>query len=409
MCLQFNKGCAIHVYSPFRNVYNIEEVSAMIKNLSVNNFTVFKKASFSFGKCINVFIGKNGAGKTHILKFLYAVETMLRSYQANNDGIARRASADELSNLKNIFKVEYVAELINLKYRNKVTVIKNRKQVRNEQGNLYELTSKDLSSIKSNNTISCVSDADLTEYGINLSYDGVIIDSCRLKNNLRINSSVNLPEALFLPTHELLTLYPNYLSLSKKYHLPYDQTYDDTIATLGLPYEKSVPPEYESIVKILENAIEGRIFLRNEKFFFHPNSAKEGQDLDVNMTAEGWRKLGMVLQLLKNGGLHKGMTLFWDEPEANLNPHLICIMAKVIVTLSLLGIQVFLTTHSLFFLREIDMLTKKESSLKKGNVRFFNFVGNGIIEQGDTPEELGDILLLDESLSQSDRILAMED
>ena len=47
-------------------------------------------------------LGKNGAGKTHILKFLYASGVLLRSFQANNDGVAREASDDERKIFKNV-------------------------------------------------------------------------------------------------------------------------------------------------------------------------------------------------------------------------------------------------------------------------------------------------------------------
>ncbi|MBQ6470593.1 MAG: hypothetical protein IJJ33_01295 [Victivallales bacterium] len=56
------------------------------------------------------------------------------------------------------------------------------------------------------------------------------------------------------------------------------------------------------------------------------------------------------------------------------------------------------------------MLTKTDKvASTAGAVRFFNFVGRGKVEQGDAPEELGNILLLDESLAQSGRFLEMEE
>ena len=302
-----------------------------------------------------------------------------------------------------------IAELVNMGYRNKKTkVLRSQKGV-NEQGQIIDVTRIDVVNVESKNSVIFEKDGVSYEYNVDLKFRDVIATNIlNAKEKLSIPSSL-IPECLFIPTREILTIYPNYQSLSKKYHLPYDQTYDDTIVALGLPYQKEQSNEYNGIVAELEKAIDGKIFLKNEKFYFHPNSAPPEQDFDINMTAEGWRKLGMLLQLLKNGGLHSGMALFWDEPEANLNPQLIRLIAKVIVQLSQLGVQVFLTTHSLFLLREVDMLTKaKNNAFAKGTIRFFNFVGKGEVEQGDTPEELGNILLLDESLAQSDRFLNLE-
>ena len=43
-----------------------------LKRIEAANFTVFEDISIDFCKGLNVFIGENGMGKTHILKLLYA-------------------------------------------------------------------------------------------------------------------------------------------------------------------------------------------------------------------------------------------------------------------------------------------------------------------------------------------------
>ena len=43
-----------------------------ITQIKLENFTVFKNAEINFDKGINIFIGENGTGKTHIMKLLYS-------------------------------------------------------------------------------------------------------------------------------------------------------------------------------------------------------------------------------------------------------------------------------------------------------------------------------------------------
>ena len=43
-----------------------------LKRIEAANFTVFEDISIDFCKGLNVFIGENGMGKTHIMKLLYA-------------------------------------------------------------------------------------------------------------------------------------------------------------------------------------------------------------------------------------------------------------------------------------------------------------------------------------------------
>jgi AAA15 family ATPase/GTPase len=43
----------------------------MIKQLTLQNFTVFKNADLHFSSGLNVIVGENGTGKTHLLKLTY--------------------------------------------------------------------------------------------------------------------------------------------------------------------------------------------------------------------------------------------------------------------------------------------------------------------------------------------------
>lgn len=379
----------------------------MIKKLELKNYTVFKRASFLFGNKINIFIGENGAGKTQILKLLYAIATLIPLHQKEEDLLfAHVVYSKDLEIFKSIFKIDIIAELVNLEYRNKKTKIEGHQKVLNDQGKEIDLIKLNLVEVESKNKIYFENNSKSYQYNINLKYrDIVLTNMLNSKKTTQFPSDL-IPEVLFLPTRELLTIYPNYQSLSKRYHLPYDQTYDDTIVALGLPYEKEKVAEYDKIITKLEKAIDGKIFLRNEKFYFHPNSALPDQDLDINMTAEGWRKLGMILQLLRNGGLHSGMALFWDEPEANLNPQLIRLIAQVILELSQMNIQVFLATQSLFLVYELELLIAQQKI--KDGVRYFNLQKGKPVEQGDTFPELKNVLLVDESIKQSDQYLVEE-
>ena len=45
----------------------------MLESLSVDNFTAFGSKELKFAGGLNVFVGENGTGKTHLLKLPYAV------------------------------------------------------------------------------------------------------------------------------------------------------------------------------------------------------------------------------------------------------------------------------------------------------------------------------------------------
>lgn len=67
--------------------------------------------------------------------------------------------------------------------------------------------------------------------------------------------------------------------------------------------------------------------------------------------------------------------------------------------------QVFIATHSLFLLREIEMLLAARSL----DARFFGLhpSDDGVeVQQGPSVEDMGSIAVLDEELEQSDRFVS---
>src|SRR5437588_6910205 len=118
----------------------------------------------------------------------------------------------------------------------------------------------------------------------------------------------------------------------------------------------------------------------------------------------------MIARLIATGSLIGTGTLFWDEPEANLNPKVIKRVARTILQLCQSGIQVFVATHSLFLIRELAILLKIDE-FKDVKARFFglHLSEDGVtVQQGDTVDDIGTIDALQEELSQSDRYLAAE-
>lgn len=365
----------------------------MFKQLKLKDFMVFKKADFTFGERLNIMIGENGSGKTQLMKLLYALDMLSVALPLNADrgwdgmrpqlfldnSQASFKPSEPVGILKKLYMVHELAEMVTLgasvDKRTGVRLLKAEATMGNEGKGL---------------TITVGTDGGLTVEG----YQG---------SRLFVQERQS---AIFLPARELLTMYRNYLPLSAEYEMPYDLTFDKAIVKLGLPYKREHSPEYLKIIASLEEAIQGRIFLKDEKFYYHPDNAPLGLDFDINMAAEGWRRLGTLTQLLRNGSLRKGMALLWDEPEANLNPRLIRLIAQTILELSKLDIQVFIATQSLFLVNELEILISQQK-IKEG-VRFFNLRKDKTPQQGDCFSALKNVLLLDEEMKQSDRYMDEE-
>jgi predicted ATPase len=145
----------------------------------------------------------------------------------------------------------------------------------------------------------------------------------------------------------------------------------------------------------------------NGRFYLNiPGSGK----MEMPLVAEGLRKLAMISRLIATGSLLDKGYLFWDEPETNLNPGLIKLIARVIIDLSKSGIQSFVSTHSLFLMREMEILLQSKE-YKKIKPKIFAMVKDGDdidIEQADNFDDIKNIASLDEELMQSDRFMEVE-
>lgn len=353
----------------------------MLKRMTLKNLTVFSEADLEFGQNLNVIIGENGAGKTHLLKMIYSVLAV----GAEEHRKLRRGFPPSSLPTKSFLQTRLASKLVNVFRPESLGRLVKRKQGR-ERCDLrlvFEHSEWDVAFSFASNSQTEVSVEKLPEDWIDV-----------------------FPT--YLPTRELLTIYPNFISVYEGHYLEFEETWRDTCLLLGRLIQKgSKEKRIRELLEPLEKAMGGAIELdKNGRFYLRNDSGR----MEIPLVAEGLRKLGMLARLIATGALLDKGYLFWDEPEANLNPVLIKQVAKSILDLSDSGIQVFIATHSLFLLRELEILLS-DPIRKKVKVKFFGLhqTDDGVrIDQGSTIDDIGDIAALDEELAQSDRFLAVD-
>lgn len=348
----------------------------MLKSLHVENLTVFPKADFAFGKSLNVVIGENGSGKSHLLKAAYVAIAV--SAARSKDGGTDLPSKAQLQTalaekLQAVFRPDGLWRLVRRKVGRSKCVLR------------YEF---DTSKLDLEFTFSTVAK---TEVSV---------------QTMPVARVEKLP--VFLPTRELLTIFPGFVSLYETTHLPFEETWRDTCILLGAPLARGPrEPKIKTLLVPLEEAMGGSVELdKSGRFYLNLASGS----MEMHLVAEGLRKLASVARLIATGSLLDKGYLFWDEPEANLNPRVIKIVARTMLQLAASGIQVFIATHSLFLLRELHILQQRE--FKKLDSRCFGLHvgsdGGVTVQQGDTMDEVGSIAALDEDLQQSERYVDTE-
>lgn len=345
----------------------------MITGVTISNLTVFHRARLTPVAGLNVIVGENGTGKTHLLELLYAVVSVL----GREKGIAgapptkaflQSAIADKLVG---VFRPETLGRLA------------RRRQGR-ERCDIAMRFSRPADRIS-------------------------FVFATNSKTDVQIDELPDhwLPDtAAYIPTRELLTIFPNFISVYEGHYLEFEETWRDTCVALGAPLVRGPRQAFtRTLLDPLETAMGGSIDLdKSGKFYLQAASGR----MEIPLVAEGLRKLGMIARLIATGRLAGNGYLFWDEPEANLNPKLIKSVAQTILELSAGGIQVFIATHSLFLLRELEILRVQSTSNESGSIRFFGLSpsdGGVQISAGDDLSDIKVIASLDEELAQSDRYL----
>ena len=343
----------------------------MLKWLRLKNFTAFPKARLEFAKHLNVIVGENGMGKTHLLKLPYAAMAMSAEEGKKRNGRPTKA----------VLQTRIAEKLVNVLRPESLGRLARRRQGRSR----------------------CEVKLKFSEPGTSLAFS--------FATPSRSEVTVDVPPThwrrrapVYLPTHELLTIYPGFVPLYETHYMDFEETWRDTCLLLGAPTLRG--PRQKAVASLLnplEEQLGGRVVEQNDRFYLAPTS---GGLMEMPLVAEGSRKLAMLARLIATGSLLDKDCLFWDEPESNLNPRLIRDVAKVILRICDAGVQVFVATHSLFLLREFEILLKND--FEKVDQRYFALRrGEDGVEVSQSGEIGGvdPLVLLDEDLSQSDRFV----
>jgi energy-coupling factor transporter ATP-binding protein EcfA2 len=328
----------------------------MISQLHLERFTAFDDLTIDFSPRINIIIGENGVGKTQLLKAIFAA----CSNEANH-----LDAADGLNTLTQ-------------------KIVRLFMPLSGAVGDLKKSGSRGDANLKASFPLG---------RELHIRFNGtstaVLADS---------KNGPAEPPAIFIPTKEVMSLARG-LSLSNAHRETieaiFDAGYTDLAEKLFEKIESDLTtkiqkdPRFFGIVPKLSSVIGGRYWKKASNIIFQEGSyvevAGKGVDdedlapqafkdskikfvptsstsLSTSMSAEGFRKIGMLLRLISNGSLNPGVSgpLLWDEPESNLNPKLMKQLVEVLLELSRNGQQIILATHDYVLLKWFDLLIDKD-------------------------------------------------
>ena len=302
------------------------------KSLRLENFTAFADASFEFVPGINVFVGENGTGKTHVMKAMYGAQL-----------IGSGAGKEIYETLEDLFQTRDIADLIRLG---------------SKLG--YSRAGGDFGGQQWSFAVSGGKERGIAES--------------------RLTRSVERP--VFIPAIDMMGHTKAFLAAANLVVLDFDLTCTDLVALMGLQRRNGAQPA--DLSELLASRLGGTLEYDevDGRFYLVTPLGR----MPMPMVAEGLRKVATLVRLLQMGWLSPGTTLFWDEPEVNINPKLMYDLIGVILALARRGVQVFLATHSYVILKELDLQATGDDK-----IRFFNLHGRKLgtkVSWADTLSEL---------------------
>ena len=299
-----------------------------LTKIRFENFTAFRELTVELSPGVNIFIGENGTGKTHILKAAYAACEVTKPDIRLFDklmGVFRPYMRD-LTRLANnglaSAKVHVSSSISNSELIFEIT--KAHDPAEEWKWGVFVFPSKDGQGM-----------AEWQRYPI---------------------------DCIYLPVKDILADAAGFRSLYEEREVEFEEIYFDILNRAFLPPLREIEePKLSELVTKLEEKVGGKTRVEGETFFLESTGTRK--PLEFHLVAEGIRKLALLWILIRNGSIKEKTIIFWDEPEANLNPKLYGVVVDVLLELQRIGCQILLATHDYVVLKEFDLQTQPDDKV----------------------------------------------
>ncbi len=238
----------------------------MITRLELKNFMVFSDLAVNFLPKINVIIGENGTGKTHLLKAVYAL-----------------AAGSQLFNKKSEVSEEDLSKFLTERFLRVFLPLENK------VGKMHHTGAKENAELKA-------------EFSLDRS---IKISLHNNSQTIAIQKDHNYQqyrqEPVFIPTKEVLSFMKGFVSLYQRYELSFDETYNDICVLLDLPSQRPELLHEKSkwAIAEIEKICGGRfIFYGGGNVTFKAGNV----EYSANAIAEGFRKGWHFSKIARDGG-----------------------------------------------------------------------------------------------------------
>jgi AAA15 family ATPase/GTPase len=305
----------------------------MIERVRLQDVTIFEDFQWDDLGGVNVVIGENDTGKSNLLKMLYAVTRSLEQSTKLDENIAAHVKAPQgpwkerlAEKLRWTFQPPSL-QLGKIVRKGTDSALRVRCEFENETYADFSFTSSAESEIRD------------TSHAM----------------------SAPFPWGVFIPPEEVLsTMGAVSVTREQRQVIGFGDAHYDLVRALRQPesyHEKQ--GGLTSAQKKLNDMFPGEFVQRKDGTFEYRRGSSR---FEMTQTADGFKKLGSLVHLLRNGVILGDSILFIDEPEASLNPDKILTLVEILFQLALNGVQIFVATHSYVVLKQFELLAREHDA-----------------------------------------------
>ena len=332
----------------------IRGIIMVIKDIQIRGFTVFKEIEINFCEGINIILGGNGTGKTQLLKFMCAL------YETANEKFSRLKSflqkypITDINTTLEVERLRFFLECFSYNRMSSFVRFDIQESMELPPGWMLLEDSPFMSLKIKDDIIHTISYEIVANQENPNKKIGKTIDKLTNSHN---NKSV------FIPAKEILT-HANLEHLGEIYgtNFPFDSTYLHIIKLARNLRLKDTPDIARNILNGLESIMQGRVDVMADGSFVIDKN--DGKKIHFSMEADGYKKFGLLWQLLMNGSINKNTVLFWDEPENSINPEHIPVLIDILLELQRNGLQIFISTHNYNIMNYINVRRERSDKIK---------------------------------------------
>ena len=286
-----------------------------VTGIQLGRFTAFESLNLQPSCGINAFVGANGTGKTHLMKVAYAACDATRKGERFADKLTR------------VFLPA--------------------------GGKIGRLATRRRGSVSAFAEVTIGTAKVRTEF-----YSRTMRPKDAAE---RLPKRVPDVNSVYIPVKEMLANAPGFRSLYAERAIHFEEIYCDLLDKTYLPLQRYAPDDERGrLLGKLRGELGGTILVKGEAFYWRGGHGT----LEFSLLAEGLRKLALLWLLIHNGTLFEGSVLFWEEPEANLNPTMLATLVGVLIKLQRLGVQVFIATHDYVLLKQLDLQRENQDEVQ---------------------------------------------